>query len=255
MAKVYVSGVIDAPVDDVWAYARDFNGHGEWHPIIAESHIEEGCRATRSAACVISRPPMAGICANACSPSAISTGGSLTTSSSRRCRSKLCRDLWIEADHGGQPNLCRMDGGVRCCARRRGRYPSTGRAGHIRSRNRCARKGGPGPASLTPASVLNTLRYGREGAGSDLSRPKLASCCRASCARCRDNRRSGRGGSGCASAPSRIHVLLRAEAADTDRAALRRRAAADARSRSRLPRQASTARSSTEFSSRRFPGQ
>jgi len=42
MAKVYVSGIIDAPVDKVWAYARDFNGHGEWHPIIAESHIEEG---------------------------------------------------------------------------------------------------------------------------------------------------------------------------------------------------------------------
>jgi len=42
MAKVYVSGIIDAPVDDVWAYGRDFNGHGEWHPLIAESHIEGG---------------------------------------------------------------------------------------------------------------------------------------------------------------------------------------------------------------------
>jgi hypothetical protein len=42
MAKVYVSGVIDAPVDKVWAYARDFNGHHEWHPLIAESHVEEG---------------------------------------------------------------------------------------------------------------------------------------------------------------------------------------------------------------------
>jgi hypothetical protein len=42
MAKVYVSGVIDAPVEKVWAYARDFNGHHEWHPLIAESHVEEG---------------------------------------------------------------------------------------------------------------------------------------------------------------------------------------------------------------------
>lgn len=42
MARVYVSGVIDAPVDEVWAYARDFNGHGEWHPLIAESHVEGG---------------------------------------------------------------------------------------------------------------------------------------------------------------------------------------------------------------------
>ena len=42
MAKVYVSGVIDEPVDKVWAYARDFNGHHEWHPLIAESHVEGG---------------------------------------------------------------------------------------------------------------------------------------------------------------------------------------------------------------------
>lgn len=41
MAKVYVSGIIDAPVDAVWAVARDFNGHGVWHPLIAESHIED----------------------------------------------------------------------------------------------------------------------------------------------------------------------------------------------------------------------
>jgi hypothetical protein len=42
MAKVYVSGIIDAPADAVWAYARDFNGHAEWHPLIAESHVEDG---------------------------------------------------------------------------------------------------------------------------------------------------------------------------------------------------------------------
>jgi hypothetical protein len=51
MAKVYVSGVIDAPVDKVWAYARDFNGHHEWHPLIAESHIEEG-RPSDQVGCV-----------------------------------------------------------------------------------------------------------------------------------------------------------------------------------------------------------
>lgn len=42
MAKVYVSGVINLPVDTVWAYARDFNGHDKWHPFIAESHVEDG---------------------------------------------------------------------------------------------------------------------------------------------------------------------------------------------------------------------
>jgi hypothetical protein len=42
MTKVYVSGIINLPVEKVWAYARDFNGHHDWHPIIAESHIEGG---------------------------------------------------------------------------------------------------------------------------------------------------------------------------------------------------------------------
>ncbi len=42
MAEVYVSGVVDVPVEEFWAYARDFNGHHEWHPIIAESEIEDG---------------------------------------------------------------------------------------------------------------------------------------------------------------------------------------------------------------------
>lgn len=42
MTKVYISAVVDANVDAVWAVARDFNGHAEWHPIITESHIEDG---------------------------------------------------------------------------------------------------------------------------------------------------------------------------------------------------------------------
>lgn len=42
MARVYVSDLIDAPIEKVWAFARDYNGHGDWHPIIAESRIEDG---------------------------------------------------------------------------------------------------------------------------------------------------------------------------------------------------------------------
>ncbi len=42
MTKVYVSGVINLPVDKVWGFARDFNGHHSWHPVIAESHVEDG---------------------------------------------------------------------------------------------------------------------------------------------------------------------------------------------------------------------
>lgn len=42
MVKVATSVVIDAPIDRVWAFARDFNGHDRWHPVVAESRIEEG---------------------------------------------------------------------------------------------------------------------------------------------------------------------------------------------------------------------
>ena len=42
MAKVYRSAVIDAPIDAVWAYVRDFNALPKWHPAIASSEIENG---------------------------------------------------------------------------------------------------------------------------------------------------------------------------------------------------------------------
>jgi NADPH:quinone reductase-like Zn-dependent oxidoreductase len=43
--KVRKSTVIDAPVNAVWNLLRDFNGHENWHPIVAESAIEGGKRA------------------------------------------------------------------------------------------------------------------------------------------------------------------------------------------------------------------
>lgn len=42
MAKVYVSSVIGAPPDRVWAAIRDFNGLPSWNPAVAESRIENG---------------------------------------------------------------------------------------------------------------------------------------------------------------------------------------------------------------------
>ena len=44
MAKsnVFISSVIDAPIDDVWDKIRDFNALPTWHPRIADSHIENG---------------------------------------------------------------------------------------------------------------------------------------------------------------------------------------------------------------------
>lgn len=41
MTKVYVSSLIDAPPDRVWQVIRDFNAMPMWHPLIAQSHIEE----------------------------------------------------------------------------------------------------------------------------------------------------------------------------------------------------------------------
>lgn len=42
MSKVYVSTVIPAPRDKVWAKIRDFNTLPEWHPAIATSELEGG---------------------------------------------------------------------------------------------------------------------------------------------------------------------------------------------------------------------
>jgi len=40
MAKIFTSSVINAPIDKVWAKIRDFNALPDWHPAIADSHIE-----------------------------------------------------------------------------------------------------------------------------------------------------------------------------------------------------------------------
>lgn len=51
MAKVYKSSVINAPVDKVWAYIRDFNELPKWVGPISASEIEDG-RASDSIGCV-----------------------------------------------------------------------------------------------------------------------------------------------------------------------------------------------------------
>lgn len=42
MVKVLRSTILNAPVDAVWETLRDFNGHDQWHPAVAESRIERG---------------------------------------------------------------------------------------------------------------------------------------------------------------------------------------------------------------------
>lgn len=41
MTKVFISAVINAPVEQVWAKVRDFNGLPGWHPRFSRSNIED----------------------------------------------------------------------------------------------------------------------------------------------------------------------------------------------------------------------
>lgn len=42
MVRIVESTILDAPAEAVWAVLRDFNGHDQWHPAVADSHIERG---------------------------------------------------------------------------------------------------------------------------------------------------------------------------------------------------------------------
>lgn len=42
MARVFVSTLLDRPIDDVWRRIRDFNALPEWVPAVASSRIEDG---------------------------------------------------------------------------------------------------------------------------------------------------------------------------------------------------------------------
>ena len=42
MVKVVKSTVLYVPVEAVWDVLRDFNGHDEWHPAVADSVIDRG---------------------------------------------------------------------------------------------------------------------------------------------------------------------------------------------------------------------
>jgi uncharacterized protein YndB with AHSA1/START domain len=47
VVQVYTSSVIDAPADAVWDVIRDFNALPRWHPLIADSRIENGFAADK----------------------------------------------------------------------------------------------------------------------------------------------------------------------------------------------------------------
>ena len=42
MVEVRRSTIVDAPIEQVWAMLRDFNGHDSWHPAVTMSVIEDG---------------------------------------------------------------------------------------------------------------------------------------------------------------------------------------------------------------------
>jgi hypothetical protein len=47
MVKVVKSTVIEAPVEQVWEVLRDFNGHDQWHPAVADSLVERSLTPDR----------------------------------------------------------------------------------------------------------------------------------------------------------------------------------------------------------------
>ena len=47
MVKIVKSTSREAPVEAVWEVLRDFNGHDQWHPAVADSHIERGLPSDR----------------------------------------------------------------------------------------------------------------------------------------------------------------------------------------------------------------
>jgi NADPH:quinone reductase-like Zn-dependent oxidoreductase/uncharacterized protein YndB with AHSA1/START domain len=51
MQRVVRSAIIDAPIERVWEVLRDFNSHDQWHPAVADSHIEGG-EASDQVGCV-----------------------------------------------------------------------------------------------------------------------------------------------------------------------------------------------------------
>ena len=51
MVRIYVSDVIEAPIEKVWSLIRDFNGMPKWHPFIRDSEIEAGL-ASDAVGCV-----------------------------------------------------------------------------------------------------------------------------------------------------------------------------------------------------------
>ncbi|SOE17244.1 polyketide cyclase/dehydrase/lipid transport protein [Hoeflea halophila] len=47
MVRVVKSTILDVPVETAWDVLRDFNGHDQWHPVVAESAIERGYPSDR----------------------------------------------------------------------------------------------------------------------------------------------------------------------------------------------------------------
>lgn len=47
MVRVKRSTIIDHPTETVWNVIRDFNGHDQWHPAVAESQIERSRESDR----------------------------------------------------------------------------------------------------------------------------------------------------------------------------------------------------------------
>ena len=47
MVTLRRSTIVDAPLAEVWALLRDFNGHDQWHPAVTSSHMQGGAPSTQ----------------------------------------------------------------------------------------------------------------------------------------------------------------------------------------------------------------
>ena len=140
MIKVYISSVIDAPADAVWARVRDFNGLPQWHPAIADQpHRGQPAGATASAASAISTLRDGGTIREqllACRTTTISCTYSILEWPMGV--DELHRHAQADAGHRRQPHLRRMVGRVRCAAGPRAQAGRVDRPGCVPGRLRRA---------------------------------------------------------------------------------------------------------------------
>ena len=116
MVRIYVSAVIDAPVEKVWGLIPDFKGMPRWHPLVRDSHTENSMPSDAIGSRVTSTSP---IIASNCECVYCNLD-------SLRPVTGYVAGYRGAADHRGQPHLRRLVGRVRGLRRRRAKGGRSG---------------------------------------------------------------------------------------------------------------------------------